>query len=443
MPKSELPPYLIDSLKQSLTFDNPRYEEAKKRMFGTRGIDKQIVCYQEQKDFFYIYRGFMGNLISFLGQNGCQHELVDQRRLLPEIDLCFFGDLREYQTAAMTKALTKHFGILVAPCGSGKTVIGLNIIVERKQPTLIIVHTKELLNQWIEQIKDYLGIEDVGIIGDRKEEIRAVTVGMVQTLGKRNLPEISKHFGQIIIDECHHTPASTFTQVVSAFDCFYQLGLSATPYRRDRLNKLLYYVVGNVSATITDQDLQDYGTCIKPKIIARETLFAYNYKEDADYQPMISRLVEDTNRNQLIVTDIIKEAKGKNNYLLVLTDRKEHCKTLARLLIEQGVNCAILTGDLPKKQREQAIHDLETGLLRVVLATGQIAGEGLDIPKLNRLFVTTPIRWKGKIKQYVGRVLRTAPGKRDARIYDYVDTRVGVLVSAYRSRYYQVYEQLN
>ena len=443
MPKSELPPHLIDALKQYLTFDNPRYEEAKKRMFGTKGIDKQILCYQEQRDFFYIYRGFMGNLISFLGQNGCQYELVDQRRLLPEIDLCFCGNLREYQTNAMTQALTKQFGILVAPCGSGKTVVGLNIIVERKQPTLIIVHTKELLNQWIEQIKDYLGIEDVGVIGDRKEEIRPVTVGMVQTLGKRNLPEISKHFGQIIIDECHHTPATTFTQVVSAFDCFYQLGLSATPYRRDRLNKLLYYVVGNVSATISDQDLQDHGTCIKPKIIARGTLFAYDYKEDADYQPMISRLVEDPNRNQLIIEDIIKEAKGKNNYSLVLTDRKEHCRTLARLLMEQGVNCAILTGDLPKKQREQVIKDLEGGSLRVVFATGQIAGEGLDIPKLNRLFVTTPIRWKGKIKQYVGRVLRTAPGKRNARIYDYVDTKVGVLMSAYRSRCYQVYEQLN
>ena len=388
----------------------------------------------------------MGTLISFLGQNEYQYEMVDQRRILPEIDVCFHGELHTYQTNAAIQALKKQFGILVAPCGSGKTVIGLHIIAQRRQPTLIIVHTKELLNQWVEQINRYLGVpqEEVGVIGSNKEEIKPVTVGAVQTLVKRNLPEISQHFGQIIVDECHHTPASTFTQVVSAFDSFYQLGLSATPYRRDRLNKLLCYVVGNISATITDQDLQEHGTRIKPQIIARETLFDYDYHEDADYQPMISRLVEDPDRNRLIIKDIVREAaESRNNYSLVLTDRREHCKTLARLLGEQGISCAILTGDLPKKQREQAIKDLNEGSLRVVLATGQIAGEGLDIPKLNRLFVTTPIRWKGKIKQYVGRVLRTAPGKSDARIYDYVDTCVGVLVSAYRSRCYQVYEQLS
>ena len=273
---------------------------------------------------------------------------------------------------------------------------------------------------------------------------QAGNVGTVQTLVKRNLPEISKHFGQIIVDECHPTPASTFIQVVSAFDSFYQLGLSATPYRRDRLNKLLCYVVGNISATITDQDLQEHGTRIKPQIIARETLFGYDYHEDADYQPMISRLVEDPDRNRLIIKDVVRKAtEDRNNYSLVLTDRREHCKTLARLLGEQGISCAILTGDLPKKQREQAIKDLEEGSLRVVLATGQDSRRRAGHSQTQLLICYHPIRWKGKIKQYVGRVLRTAPGKSDARIYDYVDTCVGVLVSAYRSRCYQVYEQLS
>ena len=433
-----------ETLKNYLTFDNPKYQEAKKRGYWYKNIEEKIICYKEQSDFFFISRGFMGYLISFLHQRGLKYKLIDQRRSLPEIDFSFLGNLREYQTRAVTQALKKHLGILVAPCGSGKTVMGLRIIATRRQSTLIIVHRKELLDQWIEQINKYLGIpqDEIGLIGDNREKIRPITVGMVQTLVKRSLSEISKYFGQVIIDECHHTPATTFTNVLCSFDSYYQLGLSATPYRRDKLNKLIYYVVGNVTATISDEDLKVSGIRIKPKIIIRKTPFDYCYKEGSDYQPMISKLIADTNRNNLIIKDIVHEVQDNNNYSLVLTERKEHCKTLSTLLQEQGVNCAMLTGDLSRKQRKTIIEELEAGHMRVILATGQLAGEGLDIPKLNRLFVTTPIRWKGKIKQYIGRILRTAPGKNDARIYDYVDSTVGVLVNAYRSRCYQVYNHL-
>ena len=442
--KSQLPESIINTLKNYLTFDNPRYQETKKRGYWSEGIEKKIICYQEHGEFFHVFRGYTGHLISFFHQNSLKYELIDQRRSLPEIDISFHGNLREYQTKAVAQTLKKHFGILVAPCGSGKTVMALRVLAKRKQPTLIIVHRKELLRQWIAQIDQYLKIprNEIGLIGDNREKIRPITVGMVQTLAKRSLSEISTYFGQVIIDECHHTPATTFTQVVSSFDSYYQLGLSATPYRRDKLNKLLYYVVGNVTATVTDEDLQVSGTQIKPKIIVRETFFDYCYQEDSDYQPMISTLVADSNRNRMIVKDVVHEAQDKNNYSLVLTERKEHCKILSHLLKESGVACAILTGDLPKKQRKKIIEDLETGHLSVALATGQLAGEGLDIPRLNRLFVTTPIRWKGKIKQYVGRILRTAPGKNDAKIYDYVDSSIGVLASAYRSRCYQVYNHL-
>jgi len=440
--KDDIPFHILTGIKNYLTLDNPKYLEAKKRDYYTGNIEPKIYCYREDSQHIYIYRGYMGNLLSFLCQNGMKYKLIDERRTLPEIDFHFYGDLREYQLKAVNDALQKHFSVLVSPCGSGKTVMALSIVAQRRQPTLIICHTKELLNQWIDRINQYSGIpkKEIGIVGNGKESIKAVSVGMVQTLAKRNLAGIREHFGQIIIDECHHTPASTFINVVSAFDCKYMLGLSATPYRRDKLNKLIYTTVGNVVAEVKSCDIQD--NLIVPEIITRETSFQYDYKKDSDYVPMITALIEDSDRNEFIISDVVYESQDENNYSLILSDRKAHCEELAFILEGQGIECAVLTGDLPPKKRETIIQDLESGSLKVIFATGQLAGEGLDLPKLNRLFVTTPIRWKGRIKQYAGRVMRPAEGKNDAKIYDYVDS-VGVLINSYKSRYYQVYNHLN
>lgn len=435
---------LLPQIRSYLTLANPRYNEALRRNYSISGIPQFIYAYSEDDDYFYSARGYLGLLIFFICKSGLKYQLIDQRRRLPEVDYTFSGNLREYQQKAVTSSLQKHFGILVAPCGAGKTVMACFIIVERKQPTLIIVHTKELLNQWKERIIQYLGIpsDQIGVIGDGKETIGTVTVGMIQTLCKRNLSEINKYFGQIIIDECQHCPASTFLDVVSNFDSYYMLGLSATPYRRDKLTKLIFLTLGNIVAKIEEFDLQEVGARIKPKIIIRETSFDYNYQGDNDYQPMISALVEDSARNRLIASDISLEAKENDNYCLILSDRKAHLDNLAFLLKCQGVQCEILTADIPKKKREAIIKQFDDGSLRIILATGQLVGEGLDIPKLNRLFITTPIRWQGKVKQYVGRALRTAKGKQDVRVYDYVDNQVGILANSYKSRCYNVYNNL-
>ncbi|MEW5804608.1 MAG: DEAD/DEAH box helicase [bacterium] len=441
--KNQLPTRLLDQIKSFLTLDNPRYKQADEHGYSTYGIAKFIYAYHEDESCLYAYRGYIGSLLPFLTRSGLQYRIIDDRRKLPEIELSFRGTLRPYQERAVTEALRKDFGIVVAPCGAGKTVIACAVIASRKQPTLIIVHTKELLNQWRDRLTQYLGIplDEIGVIGAGKELIKPITVGMVQTLAKRDLAEIRQHFGQIIVDEVHHCPASTFNEVITSFDCQYQLGLSATPYRRDGLGKLIYLTLGNVATEITDRDLQQAGTRIKPEIVVRETGFDFDYCEDSDYQPMVSALIADPERNALICADVISENQSGENLSLILSDRKAHLADLAESLHNFGVDCAILTGDVPKKQREQIIRDAEGGKLRVILATGQLAGEGLDLPKLNRLFVTTPIRFRGRITQYIGRALRTAEGKTDAKVYDYVDP-VGILQSSYRSRQ-RVYDSIN
>jgi len=441
--KNQFTDGILFQIRKFLTLDNPKFVDAEKHGRYTGDIERFIFAYTEDENHLYCLRGYLGSLLPFLCRNGLKYKIIDRRRKLDEIDLSFRGELRSYQQRAVMDALQKHFGVLVAPCGSGKTIMAAAVMAERRQPTLVIVHTKELMNQWVERISYFLGIPagDIGIIGAGKENIKPITVGMVQTLCKRDLDAIREHFGFIILDECHHVPSTTFTEVVSAFDSFYMLGLSATPYRRDRLNKLIYASMGNLVAEVRDSELQQAGVKIKPEIIVRETGFDFDYDEDSDYQPMISALVEDEDRNDLIASDVIQEASSNGNSILVLSDRKSHLSDLEALLRGQGIEGKILTADVPKKQRAQIIQDFESGALRVVLATGQLAGEGLDIPRLNRLFVTTPIKWKGRILQYAGRALRVADGKHDARIYDYVDMP-GVLQVAYRSRR-RVYASLN
>lgn len=254
--KSDLSDGIINQIRSYLTMVNPKYEDAEKYGYYTGDIEPHIFAYHEDEDFLYCYRRYIGSLIPFLCRNGYKYQIVDQRRKLPEINFSFHGELREYQLQAVNNALQKHFGIIVAPCGSGKTVMGLSIVAQRRQPSLIICHTKELLNQWAERITQYLGIpkEEIGIVGDGKESIKAVTVGMVQTLCKRDLNRIREHFGFLIVDEVHHTPASTFLEVVKAFDSYYMLGLSATPYRRDRLNKLIFLALGNKVAEVMENN---------------------------------------------------------------------------------------------------------------------------------------------------------------------------------------------
>jgi len=438
--KSELPEGFIRQIRQYLTLDNPRWIEADKRGYSKYGIDRYLYAYSEDDHYIYCYRGYTGSLLPFLCRQGYQYRLIDNRRKLPDVDFVFQGNLRDYQGRAVNGTLKKDFAVLVAPCGAGKTIMSLAIVAERRQPTLIIVHTRELLNQWVERIGQYLGISgnEVGIIGCGKEVIKPVTVGLVQTLCKRDLSEIREHFGFIIVDECHHTPASTFLDVAGAFDSHYMLGLSATPYRRDRLNKLIFVTLGNIAHEVKDSDLQDAGIRIKPEIVVRETNFNYDYQEDSDYQPMITALTEDIDRNRMIVSDVVQES---DNYSLILSDRKAHLHDLAELLREHGIDAAILTADVPKNQREHIIQELDSGNLHIVFATSQLAGEGLDIPRLNRIFITSPVKWRGRLTQYIGRGLRAAEGKTDARIYDYIDC-VGVLKNAFRFRQ-RVYESFN
>ncbi|MBW2369586.1 MAG: DEAD/DEAH box helicase family protein [Deltaproteobacteria bacterium] len=433
-----LPEDLREELIQKLTLVNPKWVENERMGRWNRNTPNTLRFFRRAgQGGLIIPRGYIRRLISGLNEMDQPWKLTDKRRELPAVDFSFSGTLRPFQEIATNAMLAKAFGTLCAPTGSGKTVMALYIIAQRRQPAVIVVHTKELAFQWVNQIGAFLKIPEkqVGIIGAGKQRMGdKITVCLVQSLYKQ-AETVSKGCGFIIVDECHRTPSRTFTEALTAFDAKYMLGLSATPWRRDRLSKLIFWHLGDVHHEIEKSILVESGDVLSAEVIVRNTDFKPFHDPTKEYSKMLTELTANDARNRLIAEDVAKEAASSKGVCLVLTDRKHHGETLNALLkYKHKIKSALLTGDLSTQQRKAVLDDLNKGAVKVLVATGQLVGEGFDSKHLTTLFLATPIRFSGRVLQYLGRVLRPAPNKEKARVFDYVDVQVPVLVKAAQER---------
>jgi len=439
----DAPAEFLSTVKERLTFPNPKWLENNKRGYWNGETPKQLKCYEQAENGLIIPRGFIRHLIGIAKDQSIKYRLEDQRRTLPEVDFTFHGRLKPFQKIAVQDILAHEFGTLSAPTGSGKTVIALHAVAQRRQPALIVIHTKELLSQWISRIETFLNIpaKAIGIIGDGKLSLGdKVTVATVQTLYKC-ADKVKDHIGFLIVDECHRAPSRTFTEAITAFDCKYQLGLSATPWRRDRLSRLIYWYLGDVIHEISKENLLRTGDVLPAKVITRQTEFRTLLDPSEQYSRMLSELTQDTIRNKLIASDVAGEARKGKGICLILSDRKAHCEIIQGLLWrEYKIGSELLTGNIPKRERETIVAGLNSGEVRVLIATSQLIGEGFDCKQMSTLFLATPIKFNGRVIQYLGRVLRPAPGKKKAMVYDYVDQHVGPLRASAKSRM-QVYQK--
>jgi superfamily II DNA or RNA helicase len=433
------PEHLVRKIRETFTIENPMWIDNDRMSRWNGGTAHWLTFYENHPDGLTIPRGAMGLILYFCKEMDVRYQIIDKRRTLPPVDFTFVGFLKGYQQQATTDILCRDFGVLQAPTGSGKTVMALSIIAERRQPCLIVVHTKELLSQWVERIEEFLAIPraEIGIIGNGKHRIgEQVTVGIINSIYPI-AESLKNHFGHIVVDECHRCPSRTFSEAVASFDCRYMLGLSATPYRRDGLTKIIGWHLGR-KIEVRQADLTEEDIILDVEVITRETMFTSFYDASEEYTRVLSELTEDADRNQLIATDVIREATNGGGICLVLTDRREHCNALAALTSPYGIETAILTGDVSNGSRKAIVERLNAGTVKVLIATGQLIGEGFDCKELSTLFLVTPIKFSGRLIQYLGRVLRPAPGKDKAKIYDYADSAVPVLAASARARQ-QVY----
>ena len=392
--------------------------------------------------------GILDEIQNFAAENNLKLEIDDQQVTIKPSSFKTTLELNPEQLRVTRELLRLNRVILEAKPGFGKTLVALYCVSRRKQPTLIVVHTRSLLHQWQKQLQTWFSLEkgELGMIGENKWKLgKKVTVASYYTLAKRGLDDIKDKFGFVVVDECHHVPANTFTQVLKSLPAKYVLGLTATAYSKDKLERLMNFYIGPViqskikTRTIVEENTENKVTT---HLITRKTNFTPKEK-GSDFNEISLELVEDDECNQLVIDDVV-EAVQSGSKCLVLTERVDHCKTLLELMRKnlKGIHAATFTGRATKKSRENLFKRIRQDRFQVLIATGKVVGEGFDWPELTHLFLVFPFSWKGKLIQYIGRVQRQAEDKQAAYVYDYVDFEVQMLRIMYFKRL-RAYRSLN
>jgi superfamily II DNA or RNA helicase len=418
---------LINYLKEELNFANSEYFIKKKTGRSTWGTERYFRCVEESEKEVIVPRGFVGRLLRYCKKEKIDYKFLDERNKRNNVEFSTNFSLRSHQHLAIEAASKKEFGVITAPPGSGKTVIGLKIIAEKRQPALIIVHRKQLLEQWVERIQAFLGIpnNEIGKIGQGKAKLgKSITVAMIQSLGKqidkKSIKDIHKQFGTIIIDECHHIPAKSYRNTIAKLSTYYQYGLTATPFRKGNDDKLIFTYIGDIIADIKPYSIEAFKTA---RIIVKNTSLEVPFNSKTDRFETLSKiLVHDSARNKLIMNDITAELnQGKK--AVIITERKEHIDTLFQYL-KQSFETISLSGEDSEQSRKSKWKILNEGNYQVLITTGQFFGEGTDLQNASCLFLVYPFSFKGKLMQYIGRVQRS---EITPVIYDYCDHKIEYL----------------
>ncbi len=436
--KQGLPSTILNQIKRIAAFQNPKFYEAQRLRFSTALIPRIVCCAEELQDYIALPRGLCEELEALLSEYSIALELEDRRPESNPLHVSFNGDLSEQQEAALANMLAHDIGIFVAPPGSGKTVVGIALIAARACPTLIIVHRKPLMEQWRHGLTSFLDLDasQIGQIGAGKTKTSGfLDVAIIQTLNrKETVDELMAGYGHVVVDECHHLPALTFERLLARSRARYVTGLTATPYRRDGLHPIIYMQCGPIRHQISARKAEAQSH-FQHRLLVRETGFVLPWTSDTKIHEVWDAMIHDETRNRLIACDIIAAVRERRN-CLVLTERREHMELLADLLRTEVPQLVMLRGGMSAKERAASELALAAGSSesRLLLATGSYVGEGFDDPLLDTLFLAMPISFKGRVVQYAGRLHRIHYGKKEVRIYDYVDQAIPQLARMFQKR---------
>ena len=423
-----------------LKLPNPEYAKKVRMGFYLGNTPKFLCLYEVHGDEIILPYGTFKQIRPMLQDTPIQSEFKPQESIN-------YGSpipLYPYQETAVEAVKRAYYGILQSKAGSGKTQMGIALIREFGKRALWLTHTVDLLNQSKERAERYMDSSLIGKITEGKVTIgKGVTFATIQTMCKLDLSQYKDMWDVIIVDECHRvagtpTQMSMFAKVLNSLSARHKYGLSATVHRADGMIQATFALLGDVVYTVPDEAIADkvmrvgikpIGTGVK---ISRECL---NTDGTLNYTKLINYLCERTDRNARIANHILFEW---NKSCLILSDRLEHLESLMKMLPPSMRDGAVMisgkmTSKKGKAEREQALEDMRTGKKKYLFATYSLAKEGLDIPCLERLFMTTPQKDYAVITQSIGRIARTCEGKADPICYDFVDD-IGYLVKSYKKR---------
>jgi superfamily II DNA or RNA helicase len=451
--RTELPPSIVAQLVRIAAFQNPEFYRAQAMRFPTFGKPRIISCAELHPRHVALPRGCLDEAVELMMSIGAKPQISDERQRGTPIAVSFLGSLHEAQTEAVAALEPYDFGVFAATTAFGKTVVGARMIAIRGLNALILVHRRQLLDQWRERLKTFLSIEDadIGTIGGGKRKPSGkIDVALIQSLVRNGeVNDLIGNYGHLIVDECHHLSAVSFELVARRSKARYVLGLSATVARKDGHHPIIFMQCGPVRYRV-DAKTQAATRSFKHKVTIRET--GFRLTPDLESQSplqitaLYAALAQDVKRNDRIFDDVLASLEAGRRPV-ILTERRDHLDYLRGRFQKFTRNLVVLYGGMSAAECRVA----EAGLKRpdteerLVLATGRYLGEGFDDPSLDTLFLTMPISWRGTLAQYVGRLHREHHAKREVIIYDYVDSCVPLLArmahkrqSGYRSLGYEI-----
>jgi superfamily II DNA or RNA helicase len=438
--KDAIPSPLLNEIKRLAAFQNPEFYRRQSMRLSIAKTPRVISCAEELLHHIALPRGCRNAVEDLLKRYGIKLSLEDQRHEGQPLRIRFRGELTPFQERAAKALLPHDIGVFVGPPGIGKTVLGAHLIAQRGRGTLILVHRRPLLDQWVAQISAFLGVDEkeVGQIGGGKRNANGILdVAMIQSLVRGgHVDDIVATYGHVIVDECHHVPAVSFERVLSEVKARYVLGLTATPNRRDGHHPILEMQLGPTRFCVEAKN-PAARQLFKYELVVRETSFRLKaVANEIGIQDIYGALAADEQRNRLVLDDVIRAVELGASPVL-LTERRDHLDYFAAKLRGVVRNLIVLRGGGTPKQRQKLgtqLAEIPEDEERLILATGRYIGEGFDDIRLDTLFLAMPIAWKGTLAQYAGRLHRIRPGKTTVRIFDYVDGSVPVLRRMFEKR---------
>ena len=443
IPKQQLHPGLRNRLLRLAAFQNPEFYKAQSMRLSTYNKPRVVGCAEDLPHHIGLPRGCLDDVCKTLIELGVRLAIRDERCDGSRLEVRFQGELRREQKPAATAMLRHETGVLAATTAFGKTVVAAWLIAQRAVNTLVLVHRRQLLDQWVERLSTFLDVpaKSIGRIGGgRSRPTGNIDVGIIQSLVRKGVVDDRvAEYGHVIVDECHHLSAHSFEQVIRQAKARFVVGLSATVARKDGHHPIIFMQCGPVRHQVNAR-VQAASRPFEHFVLVQPTAFQPTKNPDPDkrveFQSLYQELVDNQPRTQRICEDVV-DAVRNGRSPLVLTERNEHLDRFEQELATRVKHVVVLRAGMGKKQRlavNERLAAIPRHEGRIVLATGKYVGEGFDDPRLDTLFLTLPVSWRGTVAQYAGRLHRLYDGKREVRIYDYADLNVPMLARMFDRR---------